>query len=89
MPRRRPLCALCGRPTKHASISMRYDCLPGKPEVAWHADVWPQAQGRNDCWGRDRASAALAEARDSVEQILAKIARRGPGRVVRNKERRP
>jgi len=75
MSRRLPLCATCGRSLalpgyRGASARLRWDGVPGCPEVGWceeHLDELVTAQGLAD-----------------VEARIKEIAARGAGRVVRN-----
>lgn len=88
MPRRRPLCAHCGKPLgRHGSGEHWWCGLPGRPSVGWHigngldcsqadADMIRRTAPRGDAAEPDPAVLCAA---------LREIARRGPGRLVANR----
>lgn len=86
MARRKPLCAVCGeslagRRGAKGSVVQDQTRLPGKPSVGW---CWAD---NGNCYDHDKiVRASLENGFDGErERALRVIAKRGEGRVVRNK----
>jgi hypothetical protein len=75
MTRRLPTCAWCGERLKGANVRHRYDALPGKPELGWHAD-------NPCCWKDDPVHEKLADRAEDrdVPALLLEVEKRGLGR---------
>lgn len=91
MSRKLPLCAVCGNSLiRCGQVHLTYAGLPGRPAVAWHHD------GTGGCLSREEFAQELMKdlRKDSgspralarLREILAAIGRRGPGRLVVNRD---
>lgn len=84
----RPLCAWCGLPLGRgapagmgASMEASWHKRGmGVPTIGWHMGA---GEGAPTCWDLDPLAKLHGEHGDDVEPMLAEVAARGPGRLVR------